>query len=59
MKLPVDAAGRGNCGTTAMTVIGAMLAGGDSIADVDLLRAGAAVELFGLFAVNEGGVEKK
>jgi hypothetical protein len=29
-----------------MTVIGAMLAGGDSIADVDVLRAGAGGELF-------------
>jgi hypothetical protein len=29
-----------------MTVIGAMLAGGDSIDDVDVLRAGAAGELF-------------
>src|SRR5680860_1218345 len=41
-KLAVDAVGRASCGTKAMTVIGAMLAGGDSIDDVDVLRAGAA-----------------
>jgi len=46
VKLPVDAVGRASCGTKAMTVIGAMLAGGDSIDDVDVLRAGAAPELF-------------
>ncbi len=46
VKLPDAAAGRANCGTKAMTVIGAILAGGDSIADVDVLRAGAAPELF-------------
>ena len=46
LVLPVDAAGRANGGTKAMTVIGAMLAGGDSIADVDVLRAGAGGELF-------------
>src|SRR5665811_2611881 len=42
VKLPVDAVGRASCGTKAMTVIGAMLAGGDSIDDVEVLRAGAA-----------------
>ena len=46
VKLPADAVGRANSGTKAMTVIGAMLAGGDSIADVDVLRTGAAPELF-------------
>ena len=46
LKLPVDAVGRANGGTKAMTVIGAMLAGGDSIADTDILRAGAGGELF-------------
>ena len=46
LKLPADAVGRANGGTKAMTVIGAMLAGGDSIDDVDVLRAGAGGELF-------------
>lgn len=46
VKLPKGVAGRANSGTKAMTVIGAMLAGGDSIDDVDVLRAGAAPELF-------------
>ena len=44
--LPADAVGRANGGTKAMTVIGAMLAGGEAIADVDVLRAGAGPELF-------------
>src|SRR6266508_4680829 len=35
-----------NSGTKAMTVIGSMLAGGDSIDDTDLLRAGALPQLF-------------
>ncbi len=35
-----------NSGTKALTVIGSMLTGGDSIDDVAVLRAGAAVELF-------------
>jgi hypothetical protein len=35
-----------NCGGKALTVIGSMLAGGDWIDDVAVLRAGAAVELF-------------
>lgn len=35
-----------NSGTKALTVIGAMLAGGDSIDDTALLRAGAGAELF-------------
>lgn len=46
VKLPKGVAGRANSGTKAMTVIGAMLAGADSIDDVDVLRAGAAPELF-------------
>src|SRR5680860_1186445 len=46
VQLPADAPGRANGGTKAMTVIGAMLAGADSIDDVDVLRAGAAPELF-------------
>jgi len=35
-----------NSGTKALTVVGSMLTGGDSIDDVAVLRAGAAVELF-------------
>src|SRR5680860_415630 len=46
LHLPADAIGRANGGTKAITVIGSMLAGGDSIADVDVLRAGAGPELF-------------
>ena len=37
-----------NSGTKALTVIGAMLAGGDSIDDVAVLRAGALPQLFDL-----------
>jgi hypothetical protein len=37
-----------NSGTKAMTVIGSMLAGGDSIDDTALLRAGALPDLFDL-----------
>jgi hypothetical protein len=37
-----------NSGTKALTVIGSMLAGGDSIDDTALLRAGALPELFDL-----------
>jgi len=44
--LPEGVAGRANCDTKATTVIGAMLAGADSIDDVDVLRAGATPELF-------------
>lgn len=36
-----------NSGTKALTVIGAMLAGGDSINDVGLVRAGSAEAVFG------------
>ncbi len=46
VRLPEGAAGGANAGAKAMTVIGSMLAGGDSIADTDVLRAGAAGELF-------------
>jgi hypothetical protein len=46
VKLPADAAGRANCGIKALTVVGAMLAEGDSIDDCDVLRSGAATELF-------------
>jgi Transposase DDE domain group 1 len=35
-----------NCGTKALSVIGSMLAGGDSIDDVAVLRAGATGSLF-------------
>jgi len=35
-----------NSGSKALTVVGSMLAGGDSIDDTALLRAGAAAELF-------------
>ena len=35
-----------NSGAKALTVVGSMLAGGDSIDDTALLRAGAATELF-------------
>ncbi|HEY3942801.1 MAG TPA: IS1380 family transposase [Acidimicrobiales bacterium] len=35
-----------NCGTKALSVVGSMLAGGDSIDDIALLRAGAMPELF-------------
>jgi hypothetical protein len=37
-----------NSGTKALTVVGSMLAGGDSIDDTDVLRAGALPELFDL-----------
>ena len=43
---PAAAAGRANVGVKALTVIGAMLAGGDSIDDVGVLRAGAARKVF-------------
>ncbi len=36
--LPADAVGRAASGAKAMTVIGAMLAGGDSIDDVNIMR---------------------
>lgn len=46
VQLPEDAAGRANCGTKTLTVIGGMLTGGDSIDDVDVLGAGAGPEVF-------------
>ncbi|MBA2578697.1 MAG: IS1380 family transposase [Euzebyaceae bacterium] len=46
VKLRADAAGRAHCGVKAMTVVGAMLTGGDSIDDCDVLRAGAAGKVF-------------
>ncbi|MDA8330356.1 MAG: hypothetical protein M0027_03970 [Candidatus Dormibacteraeota bacterium] len=41
------APGRAKVGSKAMTLIHAMLAGGDSIADADVLRAGATQEVLG------------
>jgi hypothetical protein len=38
--------GAGNSGAKALTVIGSVLAGGDCIDDVDVLRAGATPQLF-------------
>lgn len=46
VRLPDGAAGKASSGAKALTVIGSMLAGGDSIDDCDVLRAGAAAELF-------------
>lgn len=46
VQLPDGAVGGAASGAKAMTVIGAMLAGGDCIDDVAVLRAGAAAELF-------------
>jgi hypothetical protein len=46
VKLRADQAGRANCGVKAMTVVGAMLTGGDSIDDCAVLRAGAAPKVF-------------
>lgn len=43
VRLATEAA---NSGTKALTVIGSILAGGDSIDDTDLLRAGASRQLF-------------
>lgn len=39
VKISVDAVGRANRGIRAMSVVGVMLAGGDSIADVDVLAS--------------------
>ena len=44
-RLPLAAHGA-NCGAKALTVIGSMLAGGDSIDDTAVLGAGAAGVLF-------------
>ena len=38
---------RANCDITALTVIGSVLAGGNSIDDTDLMRAGANEQLLG------------
>ena len=46
VRLRKDRPGAANSGVKALTVLGSMLAGGDSIDDVDVLRAGAAQELF-------------
>jgi hypothetical protein len=46
VRLDRDRPGAANCGAKALTVVGSMLAGGDSIDDVDVLRAGAAPELY-------------
>jgi hypothetical protein len=46
VRLPDGVEGRANAGVKAMTVVGAMLTGGDSINDCDVLRAGAAPEVF-------------
>lgn len=42
-----SAPGRANVGSKAMTLIHAMLAGGDSLADAEVLRAGATQEVLG------------
>lgn len=46
VRLDRSRTGAANSGAKALTVLGAMLAGGDSIEDVDVLRAGAAGVLF-------------
>lgn len=46
VRLDRKRAGAANSGAKALTVFGGMLAGGDSIDDLDVLRAGAAAELF-------------
>jgi hypothetical protein len=46
VRLDRDRPGAANSGAKAATVIGAMLTGADSIDDCDVLRAGAAPELF-------------
>ncbi|MDQ3537862.1 MAG: IS1380 family transposase [Actinomycetota bacterium] len=46
VRLSKDRPGGANSGAKALTLLGSMLAGGDSIDDVDVLRAGAAPELF-------------
>lgn len=45
-SLPMRSGGPTRGGTKAIAVIGTMLAGGDSVADVDVLRAGAGGERF-------------
>lgn len=46
VRLDRDRPGAANSGAKAVTVLGGMLAGADSIDDLDVLRAGAASELF-------------
>lgn len=46
VRLDRDRPGAANSGAKALTVLGGMLAGADSIDDLDVLRAGAAPELF-------------
>jgi hypothetical protein len=46
VRLDRDRPGAANTDAKALTVLGAMLAGADSIEDVDVLRAGAAEKLF-------------
>ncbi len=49
------AAGRANVGTKVMTIVGGMLAGADSIDDMDVMRAGASGELFQVRAASTLG----
>jgi DDE family transposase len=46
VRLDKNRPGAANCDAKAMTVLGGMLASADSIDDLDVLRAGAACELF-------------
>jgi hypothetical protein len=46
VRLPAGRAGRANCGAKAMTVLGGLLAGADSIDDLDVLRSGAFPQVF-------------
>ncbi len=46
VRLDPGRPGAANSGAKALTMLGAMLAGGDAIENVDLLRAGAASTLF-------------
>ena len=45
-RVTLDGPGRANAGVKALTVIGSALAGGDCVADVDVLRAGATARAF-------------
>jgi hypothetical protein len=45
-RVKLKGPGRANSGIKALTVVGAILAGGDSIEDTEVLRAGAAPRLF-------------
>jgi hypothetical protein len=46
VRLPAGRAGRASCGAKALTVLGGLLAGADSIDDLDVLRCGAVPEVF-------------